>query len=56
MIMTGTCGQRGYLGTTHSSPTKKKTLAQPEFQVPPLLQPDFFPPMTLKAFHAYMSF
>ena len=37
-------------------PPPPKPQGQPDFQVPPMPQPGFFPPMTLEAYQAYMNF
>ena len=37
-------------------PPRLEPQEQPGFQVPPMPQLGFFPPMTLKAFQAYMNF
>ena len=42
--------------TPHNPQPQSKSQEQPGFQVPPMPQPGFFPPMTLEAYQAYMNF
>ena len=54
--------QRGQIdeeaaSTPHNPPPPPpEPQGQPGFQVPPMPQPRFFPPITLKAYQAYMNF
>ena len=40
----------------HNPPPPPEPQGQSGFQVPPMSQPGFFPPMTLEAYQAYMNF
>ena len=40
----------------HNPPPQPKLQEQLGFQIPPMPQPGFFPPMTPKAYQAYMNF
>ena len=42
--------------TPHNPQPQPKPQEQPRYQVPPMPQQGFFPPMTLKAYQAYMNF
>ena len=42
--------------TPYTPPPQEKSQVQPEFQVLPIPQPSFFPPMILETFQAYMNF
>ena len=41
---------------SHNPQPQPKPQEQPEFQVPSMAQPGFFPPMTPKAYQAYINF
>ena len=47
---------REFASAPHALPPLGEPLFPPEFQVPPMSQPDLFPPMTQKAFQAYTNF